>query len=108
MATFEIQNEVRRKEYRYLDEQNGIEASGSAELDGDGSIRHISGSVYSDANGQNGKAYRGSFNVTRQPDGTLRGSYNPQEDTDLDTLLEVKQAVLANLASNVTEEEEQE
>lgn len=100
MAKFEIQNEVRRKEYRYIDEQNGIEASGSAELDGDGgSIRHISGSVYSDADSQNGKDYRGSFNVTRQPDGTLRGSYNPQEDEDLTVLLAAKQAIVSNLTN---------
>lgn len=105
MATFEIQNEVRRKEYRYIDEQNGIEASGSAELDGDGSVRHISGSVYASVSGQNGLAYKGSINVTRQPDGTLRGSYNPQEDEDLTVLLAAKQAIVSNLTNTNTEEQ---
>lgn len=106
MATLEIKNETTRKEYVYTDEEQNIEASGIAEYNGDG-LRQVSGSVYTtDAGGT--KAYCGAYSVTRQPDGTLRGSYTPQTDEDLETLRDVKQAVVANLASNVTEEEEQE
>lgn len=95
MATLEIKNETTRKEYVYTDEEQNIEAAGIAEYNGDG-LRQVSGSVYTtDAGGT--KVYRGAYSVSRQPDGTLRGSYNPQTDNDLDTLRDVKQAVVAKL-----------
>ena len=105
MATFEIKNETTRKEYVYTDEEQNIEASGIAEYGGDG-LRQVSGSVYVTA-ASGTKSYIGAYSVTRQPDGTLRGSYNPQTDEDLDTLRDVKQAVVARLnGNNETTEEE--
>ena len=95
MATFEIKSVTSRKEYGYSDTELGLDAAGIAEYNGDG-LRQVSGSVYTtDAGGT--KVYRGAYSVTRQPDGTLRGSYNPQSDEDLDTLRDVKQAVVARL-----------
>lgn len=95
MATLEIKNETTRKEYVYIDEEKNIEAAGIAEYNSDG-LRQVSGSVYTtDAGGT--KVYRGAYSVSRQPEGTLRGSYNPQSDEDLDTLRDVKQAVVAKL-----------
>lgn len=104
MATLEIKNETTRKEYVYTDEEQNIEASGIAEYNSDG-LRQVSGSVYTTDAGT--KSYIGAYSVTRQPDGTLRGSYNPQTDNDLDTLRDVKQAVVARLnGDNETTEEE--
>lgn len=95
MATLEIKNETTRKEYVYTDKEQNIEAAGIAEYNGDG-LRQVSGSVYTtDAGGT--KAYCGAYSVTRQPDGTLRGSYNPQSDEDLDILRDVKQVVVEKL-----------
>lgn len=95
MATLEIKNETTRKEYVYTDEEQNIEAAGIAEYNGDG-LRQVSGSVYTtDAGGT--KVYRGAYSASRQPDGTLRGTYNPQSDEDLDILRDVKQAVVAKL-----------
>lgn len=105
MAKFEIRSETSRKEYGYTDTELGLEAAGIAEYNGDG-LRQVSGSVYVTA-ATGTKSYIGTYNVSRQPDGTLRGSYNPQTDEDLDTLRDVKQAVVARLnGNNVTTGEE--
>lgn len=98
METFEIKSVTSRKEYVYSDMELGLETAGIAEYKSDG-LRQVSGSVYTtDAGGT--KVYRGAYSVTRQPDGTLRGSYTPQTDEDLDTLRDVKQAVVARLNGN--------
>lgn len=103
MATFEIKNVTSRKEYGYSDTELGLEAAGIAEYNGDG-LRQVSGSVYTTAAGGT-KAYCGAYSVTRQPDGTLRGSYTPQTDEDLDTLRDVKQAVVARLENENSDNE---
>ena len=97
-GTFEIQNEVRRKEFAFVSEDEKVRTNGSAEFDNENNVKHISAAVYADSDGE--KTYRGSFNVTRQGDGTLLGSYNPQTDDDLDILLESKKAVVAQLTEN--------
>lgn len=98
-GTMTVTNEVTKRDFTFKDSENSVMAQGSCETNGSSEVRMLNCSVYA-AGGQ--REYLGNFNCNRQGDGTLHVSYNPQTDDDLDTLLKVKQAVVAEITENQT------